>query len=349
MTARDREPLQPHSVREWVDGAKALGSTLKKVGGEWKGPCPVCGGTDRFHVKPGRKAVALVQCRHGCPFIVLAAAVFGKGNGTGLPPRGPEPGRIVTTPQVRAVPVDPEPAKVWRRSDDAEGTPAARYLRARFAWPPEGGSGAAYFPAITDAVRWLPASIVPLELPANSTGCVGYRFTRRVTSASPASVVTAVQVEALTAEGDPVDPRWRRCIGNKAGSVFAVPPIVGDGTWGVRIVEGEITALAAALLNPTKAVRGTGGTAGFTVAALDGLSATVPVVLEGDGDPAGRKAEDDLERALRASGRKVEVQARSGEDAAEDLEHLVAEAWGMTGDLAAGWRRVLDWLPRESE
>ena len=30
-----------------------------------------------------------------------AAAVFGKGNGTGLPPRGPELGRIVTTPRVR--------------------------------------------------------------------------------------------------------------------------------------------------------------------------------------------------------------------------------------------------------
>lgn len=47
---------------------------LKRVGSEFKGPCPLCGGHDRFHVKNGQSQVIL-YCRHGCPFYDLACAV----------------------------------------------------------------------------------------------------------------------------------------------------------------------------------------------------------------------------------------------------------------------------------
>ena len=56
----------------------------RRVGAESKGPCPRCGGHDRFHVKQGGRAV-LASCRRGCPLPDLAdldgdtLGVHGKG------------------------------------------------------------------------------------------------------------------------------------------------------------------------------------------------------------------------------------------------------------------------------
>ena len=36
-----------HSLDWWLERCPRM----KKVGGEYKGPCPNCGGTDRFHVR----------------------------------------------------------------------------------------------------------------------------------------------------------------------------------------------------------------------------------------------------------------------------------------------------------
>lgn len=44
---------------------------LRKSGAEYKGPCPVCGGTDRFHIKQGRSRDLIMHCRHGCTFAQL--------------------------------------------------------------------------------------------------------------------------------------------------------------------------------------------------------------------------------------------------------------------------------------
>ena len=52
--------------------AEAFG--LKRSGAEYKGPCPICGGTDRFHVKNGTDKL-LLHCRNGCLFSDLASAV----------------------------------------------------------------------------------------------------------------------------------------------------------------------------------------------------------------------------------------------------------------------------------
>ena len=50
--------------------ANVLG--LKRAGSEYKGPCPLCGGRDRFHVKQGRQHNLIVHCRQGCQFKDLA-------------------------------------------------------------------------------------------------------------------------------------------------------------------------------------------------------------------------------------------------------------------------------------
>ena len=43
-------------AEEW---AKAC--HLKKSGREWIGPCPLCGGTDRFHVRDGSNGAGTVK------------------------------------------------------------------------------------------------------------------------------------------------------------------------------------------------------------------------------------------------------------------------------------------------
>ncbi len=79
MNARPREPLP--GVDEW-----ATRLDLRNRSGEHVGPCPVCGGTDRFHVGRGRGG-ARVGCR-GCidgqPADVRHKA-FGGFSGRGSP------------------------------------------------------------------------------------------------------------------------------------------------------------------------------------------------------------------------------------------------------------------------
>ena len=55
------------NVRDWTSRLR-----LKRSGSEWVGPCPSCGGKDRFHVRPGYQGRALVGCR-GC--------IDGRGSG----------------------------------------------------------------------------------------------------------------------------------------------------------------------------------------------------------------------------------------------------------------------------
>lgn len=59
--------------------AVALSLGLKRSGGEWKGPCPLCGGDDRFHVRRGRHYDLIVLCRAGCEFRDIAAELTARG------------------------------------------------------------------------------------------------------------------------------------------------------------------------------------------------------------------------------------------------------------------------------
>ena len=60
MNDPNRNTRRP-TVAEWV----AAVPELKRVGGQYQGPCPGCGGDDRFHVKEKGDGSALVGCR-GC-------------------------------------------------------------------------------------------------------------------------------------------------------------------------------------------------------------------------------------------------------------------------------------------
>lgn len=98
MTARDRD------FDAWTDRARAVsvvdvierrGIRLKRSGNELVGPCPVCGGDDRFSVHPRRNvwccrkagrggdAIALVQYLDGADFLAACETLTGEP-----PPRG---------------------------------------------------------------------------------------------------------------------------------------------------------------------------------------------------------------------------------------------------------------------
>ena len=66
-----------HTVDDWLDALDAAGWKGWKSGREWKGPCPICDGHDRFHVAAGKKAAVVASCRGGCSFEELVRTVFG--------------------------------------------------------------------------------------------------------------------------------------------------------------------------------------------------------------------------------------------------------------------------------
>lgn len=53
------------SLEEWTAALHRAGVELRSHGSEWCGPCPLCGGEDRFHVREAADGRALIGCR-GC-------------------------------------------------------------------------------------------------------------------------------------------------------------------------------------------------------------------------------------------------------------------------------------------
>ena len=57
--------------------AEAIG--LKKMGGSYAGPCPCCGGDDRFSIKEGRGGVMLLHCRYLCSYASMMSNLEDRG------------------------------------------------------------------------------------------------------------------------------------------------------------------------------------------------------------------------------------------------------------------------------
>lgn len=128
-----RQVKQPAKLEKWqieqakrgvnlIERAQQLGVELRKIArDEWAGPCPKCGGSDRFHVKEdgwfcsqcgpkGREfsdAIALEQWIRGCSFMEAYNILSG--------------GVVPTTPAPAPRPAAPKPAKksstLWQTVD----------------------------------------------------------------------------------------------------------------------------------------------------------------------------------------------------------------------------------------
>ena len=230
-----------------VEWAEALGNLVRR-GREYVGPCPLCGGTDRFHVAPGRdRDAARVGCRHcidGHPDDVrrlrygeLARAVFGdSGNPEQL---RPPPATSVDRSNRLSVPRLPP---TGRPIPADANHPVRRWLSARNLWrqgyPLPAGLGVmrpdSRYPP-TCAVR-LAARLAPFSAWANAW--------------PHPPTPTAVQIIAVDADGHPTLDRpknagglAKRTMGTAGGAVFAVG---NPDASAIRVCEGIADALAIA-------------------------------------------------------------------------------------------------------
>ena len=262
------------------------------------GPCPTCGGDDRFHVTQTRDGRVLVGCR-GCidgqtssvrreQFQKIVRIVFGDA---------PKPDAF-TPPKPAPAPKPPKRGPLAERLWDAGLKPKAvavrAYLARRRIWP--NAAEAILLP--DESLRWLPAASLrrllpqPLQddgsrrcpLPESAAGCLAFAFR------TEEGRLTAVSLEGLMSDGGfPPEGRFRRTYGRREGSFFA--PRRSSGNETIVVCEGEMDALAAVAMGHGRGngfagaeVRAYGGTANLASAALPGERRVIVVT---DGDDAG--------------------------------------------------------------
>ncbi len=275
-----REPLPTRA--EWLAALD-----LKRNGAEWHGPCPLCGGEDRFRVMRDGGVfcrVCLPDGRDGTRLAELLRTVFperygpAQGRSHALlatnrrcdPPRGPRaspPQRPESARQRNSRPAPththgfPDPkaalvARLWARSVPADASAGRVYLARRFAWPPHGIG-----PDLPATVRWLPYGAARgrepaakwYGLPDGAVGALGFAW-RRPGEADPAPV--ALTLMAVDAAGDRVTwPSRRRhkvhTVGERGGLAFEARAVaqaaLGAGFLVQHVAEGEADAIALSL------------------------------------------------------------------------------------------------------
>ena len=212
-------------------------------------------------------------------------------------------------------------SKLSAAAVSAENTPAWNYLTWRMVWPIGG-------PALPGSVRWIAAGAVVEALPhwempsGEWAGTIAFSY--------GAGEALAWKLEALTAQGRPVRPRWRRNAGLFEGGL-RFETVDHGGGW-LHVAEGELTALALAVQCAAQGEGfsiATGGTGRFQVAACEDACQR-PVRIYADLDKGGRIAGRALVRKLGESGRLVEADGlyrpdESGIDAADVLAAEVGE------------------------
>jgi phage/plasmid primase-like uncharacterized protein len=267
------------------------------------GPCPVCGGTDRFSVNTkkqvfncrgcavGGDVIALVQHLDGCSFIDAYQALRGELPRNGSRKPDPERDKQLRQQRREAETRDEQQrliraAHVWNEAQPIAGTPGQTYLAGRGVdldeVPDHGG------------LRWHPAC--PWE--SGTTPCVIARFTDAVTGEPK-----GIHRRPLITNTKP------KTLGPTAGCVIRLWPDE-DVTGGLVIGEGVETTLAAAtrivhrgtLLRPAWAAGSTSNLKKFPM--LAGIECPT-ILVDNDANGAGQNAAADCACRWREAGRKV--------------------------------------------
>ena len=323
---------------------RVLGTALKRTGTQngqprFNGPCPICGGDDRFRVAQGGAAV-IVKCSHGCSFEDLLAALGLANSDRDSVPGQADRAAATAPPRQR----DDEPGRLvaaaWEQAQPAAGKPLETYLVDRGLWPADtsGGYGrfvarGGHWPSRPDArlpagLGWIPATIAvdlgpKIKLPNNAAGSAVYLFQR---PGSPA--VSGLQLEAVSAGGirrellfhhdrdirERVKSVKRISVPGSRfpnGAVFTVRP--GHGT--VHVAEGPPDAFGLLALEALGLIDLQGGTVvaaagtGLLARAVAGPGEPVTIWAQRDANSAGQSAALKARRAIRErTGRDVRVE-----------------------------------------
>ena len=304
---------------DWWTG-RAAQLRLKKQGSELVGPCPNCGGTDRFHVRLRDGLFGCRQCGDWRRILDAAGWVWPSEPcaGTHMSPvrtqprtgpsrvRPPTPDRAVRPSDSRAAGKISRARKVWAGAD-ANSTLTTRYLSGRGAWPPDA--------PLPSTVRWAPANTIPRSLgrlPDGAAGCVAYMFAT--------DDLVALQLDALTVEARHTIPRWRRTLGPTTAAAFRVAG-QSPSQHTLALVEGPVDALTVSCWRGLEAWAA-GGTSGLVSLAPQLAGIARPVMIYSDDNRPGRTAALDAAEAIRQHGGIASIEWTIG-DPAEDL----AEAW----------------------
>jgi phage/plasmid primase-like uncharacterized protein len=282
------------------DEVARRGHPLKRQGHELVGPCPVCGGLDRFSVNVrkqvwncrgcgvGGDVIALVQHIDGCAFPEAVETLNGVR------------GHMIRKPALAEIERDRDQAYADRQAYEHRQLRLAELIWAKSQpLPPE---AIAYFArrgidvdsAPEDgSLRFHPRCLFDDEL----TPCVVARFT------------TVIGNEPRGIWRRPIDGRKPKTLGPMAGCVIRLWP--NDAVQRRLVIgEGIETALAAAtrithrgtLLQPAWAAGSAANLAKFSV--LPGVE-TLTLLVDHDSSGAGQKAAAACARRWSGAGREV--------------------------------------------
>ncbi len=326
---------------------------LSRVGQEWQGPCPNCGGRDRFHLRTRGDGSALFGCR-GCiddqptdqkreAFrLIMTRLDLDKGT------QGP----LKKVPSKWPVKDNPDRnakknerilawvASVWSKGLAIGNTPAHHYLVSRHCLPPPGCK----FKRFPMDIRWLPEQVfgdLNRSRPAvvvwswPPTGCLMYALRCRD------GHVQALSFEALTRQGQRPHTRWRKTLGKRKGAWFQ--PWTGQA--GTVIAEGECDALSLGWQYPAHTIIGGGGTSLMKNPELATCLARgkfpPPHSIITDGDDAARKAGRTLWQSLYEKGLFARLEfCHEGEDPASRWENIIASARKKSQSLVDAWHNI---------
>jgi CHC2 zinc finger/Toprim domain len=293
-----------------LDVARNLGAKLRRSGGEWVGPCPICGGRDRFGVNPSKRlwncrgcgrggdAIDLVRHLRGSSFAEAVEMVDGSLSDSraaaaqpakhALPPHKPPPPTRTTTTE--------SAIRIWRASVDPRGTAVERYLASRGLTL---GADVA-----SSVIRWNPAAQWRDDWrPKAAMVCL----MRCIANGEP----QAVSLTFLAGDATKIG---RIFIGPTRCAAVMLDPL-DEVLGGLHIGEGVETCMTAARrydLRPCWALGCAGAVAAFPV--LGGVEC---LTLLQENDDSGRSARDCEACAARwyAAGREVFINwPTSGKD-----------------------------------
>jgi hypothetical protein len=234
-----------------ISVAERLGARLKRSGpNERVGPCPVCGGRDRFGVNTRKQVFNCRHCSVGGDAITLVRHVTGLGYREAISFIGGERRPWMTRSQA---PEPPKPStcdsayalSIWNVGVDPRGTPVERYLAGRGLRLDDGIAG--------DVLRWHYGIGAMLAL-----------FRNIETDEPQAISRTFLDGQARKIE--------RKFLGPAGGCAIKLDEDA-EVTMGLFIGEGGETCLAARQigLRPTWALGSASGISGFPV--LSGIDA----------------------------------------------------------------------------
>jgi hypothetical protein len=297
--------------RYWTDAraadilaaAQTLGARLKRIApNEYAGPCPRCGGTDRFSINTkkrvyncrgageGGDVIAMVRYVTGCSFVEACELITGEPRPDHSCHESPTQcvARQAPTPAppLRA---DSRSLGLWRKAAPIYHTPADRYLRGRGFAPPYPAtlrylSGTGEHPHALIAAFGLPDEPEPglLRMPDAAVRAV------HLTRLDPTGMSRLKSDDAKIIVGQ-----------GGLGFPVAVNPI-NDGL-GLVIAEGIENALSLGLST------GLGAWATCSHTRMPALASAVPshveaVTVLADPEPAARASATALAEKLRRRG-----------------------------------------------